>query len=155
MLLAQLSVGFQSLPHLPTRKLCPSGADSQGWGMVLCMFQDPMGLSIELSCETGGFSCCLNPHRFFQSEVLRLYFHALEPQVVQSVSLPSCSSQFICTQMWDCLLCQPLPFCKSSLPWLPVSAPPTGLDECFFFSSLVVRLPYSSIFWLFWLFFCF
>ena len=30
--------------------------------------------------------------------------------------------------------------------------PPTGLDECFFFSSFVVRLPYSSIVWQFWLF---
>ena len=39
--------------------------------------------------------------------------------------------------------------------WLPVSAPPTGLDKCFFFNSLVVRLPYSSIFCQFWLFFVF
>ena len=30
---------------------------------------------------------------------------------------------------------------ESSPPWLPVSTPPTGLDECFFFNSLVVRLP--------------
>ena len=29
---------------------------------------------------------------------------------------------------------------------LPVSAPPTSLDECFFFISLVVGRPYSSIF---------
>ena len=29
---------------------------------------------------------------------------------------------------------------------LPVSTPPTSLDECFFFNSLVVGLPYSSIF---------
>ena len=36
--------------------------------------------------------------------------------------------------------------------WLPGSAPPTGLDECFFFNSLVIRLPYSSIFCHFWLF---
>ena len=36
--------------------------------------------------------------------------------------------------------------------WLPVSAPPTGLDECFLFNSLVVRLPYGLIFWRFWLF---
>ena len=28
---------------------------------------------------------------------------------------------------------------------LSFSAPPTGLDECFFFISLVVGLPYSSI----------
>ena len=33
--------------------------------------------------------------------------------------------------------------------------PPTGLDECFFFNSLVVGLPYSSIFCQFWLFFVF
>ena len=38
---------------------------------------------------------------------------------------------------------------------VPVSAPPTFLDECFFFISLVVRLPYSSIFCQFWLFFVF
>ena len=34
---------------------------------------------------------------------------------------------------------------------LPVSAPPTILNEYFFFNSLVVGLPYSSIFWQFWL----
>ena len=38
---------------------------------------------------------------------------------------------------------------------LPVSTPPTGLDECFFFISLDVGLPYSSIFWQFWLVFVF
>ena len=50
---------------------------------------------------------------------------------------------------------QPLPCCESSPPWLPVSAPPTGLDECFFFISLVVRLPCSLIFCQFCLFFVF
>ena len=34
--------------------------------------------------------------------------------------------------------------------WLPASAPTTGLDECFFFNSLAVRLPYSLIFCQFW-----
>ena len=49
-----------------------------------------------------------------------------------------------------------LPSCHpSSLTLLPVSTPPTGLDECFFFNSLVVRLPFSLIFWQFWLFFVF
>ena len=38
--------------------------------------------------------------------------------------------------------------CMSSMPHLPISAPPTSLDECFFFNPLVVRLPYSLIFWL-------
>ena len=35
---------------------------------------------------------------------------------------------------------------ESSLPWLPVSAPPTGLDECLFFISLVsdfLAVPFS------------
>ena len=50
---------------------------------------------------------------------------------------------------------QPPPCHESSLPLLPISAPPTGLDECFFFISLVVGLPYSSIFCQFWLFFVF
>ena len=64
-------------------------------------------------------------------------------------------------QIWDCLFHQLLPHlpqsvsissCELSLPWLPISAPPTGLDEYFFFNSLPVRFPYSSIFWQFWLF---
>ena len=38
---------------------------------------------------------------------------------------------------------------------LTVSTPPTSLDECFFFNSLVVGLPYSLIFCQFWLFFLF
>ena len=44
---------------------------------------------------------------------------------------------------------------KSSLPRLLVSAHPTGLDEFFFFISLVFGLPYSSIFCQFWLVFVF
>ena len=95
-----------------------------------------MDLSNELSCEAGSFSCHLNPHRYSQSEVLRLYFSMLGPWVAWSVLLPSCSSWFICMQMWDCLVCQLLPHppwsssycltmspvCPScpSLPLLPV-----------------------------------
>ena len=99
-------------------------------------------LSNKPSCEAGSFSCCcLNPHRCFQSEALRLYFPKLEPWVVWSVSFPSCSSRFICMQMWEhpvlnqppcwsaschlaalpattlpTLLCQPPPCRESSLP---------------------------------------
>ena len=112
-----------------------------------------MGLSNKLFYEAGSFSCHLNPQRFFQSDVLRLYFPTLVPWVAWSVSVPSCSSWFICTQMWESPLCQPPPCCESPLTWLPISAPPTSLDECFFFNSLVVTLPYSLVFWQFWLFF--
>ena len=72
------------------------------------------------------------------------------------------------TTLWDLLatawpsLFHNLPPCwvhqspscrKSSPPRLPISVPPMGLDECFFFISLAVGLPYSSIFCQFWLFF--
>ena len=112
--LVWLSAGFQSLPHYPQANwaflvLIP------GW-VGLCTFQDPVGHSKELLCETGSFSCCCTSHRFFQSGVLRLYFPVLEPWVVWSVSLPSCSSQFIHMQAWDCPLHQPPPQWESSLP---------------------------------------
>ena len=48
-----------------------------------------------------------------------------------------------------------LPCHASSLPQLPVSAAPTSLNECFFFNSLVVELPYRLIVWQFWLVFVF
>ena len=93
--------------------------------------------------------------RIFQSEYLRLYFPTLESWVARSVLLPICSSWFIRTQMWDHWLCKLPPCHKSTPPWLPIFIPPTSLDECFFFNSLVVGLPYSLIFWQFWLFFVF
>ena len=121
----------------------------------LCTFWDPKDLSNELSDEAGSISCCLTLHRFFQSEVLRLYFPLLKLWVARPVWLPSCSSWFMCTQMWDHPLHQPL-FChESPSPQLPIPTSPTGLDECSFFNSLVVGLPYCSIFCQFWLFFVF
>ena len=97
-----------------------------------------MGLSNELSCEGGHFSCCcLNPHRCFQSEAwgfislcLNSGLHGLSPG-------PADALQRVLSAR------------------LPISAPPTSLDECFFFISLVVGLPYSSIFCELWLFFVF
>ena len=62
------------------------------------------------------------------------------------------------TNLWGLLAAAwPAPFLpqSASLPWLPVSTPPTGLDECFFFISLVVGLPCGSVFCQFWLFFYF
>ena len=116
----------------------------------------------------------------FSIRGLRLYFPALEPWVAWSASLRRCSSRSIYMRMWaagsashhlarsaSCSLACPVPQSTTSLGLpaatlpqvlstrLPVSAPPTGLDECFSFISLVVRLPYSSIFCQFWLFFVF
>ena len=103
-----------------------------------------MGLSNELSCESGSFSHHHNPHRFFQPEVLKLSFPTLEPWVVWSVSLPSCSSRFIRVQIWDYPPAITMPHALSD--------PGANLDEYFFFNSLVARLLYSLIFWQFWLF---
>ena len=75
-----------------------------------------MGLSNELSCKAGNYSHCHNLHRYFQSEVLRLYFPMLEPWVVWSISLLSCSSWFIRTQIWNGPVHKPPPCLSSSLP---------------------------------------
>ena len=45
--------------------------------VVLCTFWDPVGLSNELSCAAGSFSCCsLNPQWVFNQW---FYFPELEP----------------------------------------------------------------------------
>ena len=121
-----------------------------------CMLQDPVGLSDEFSPMRLGVSLSTTtPTDFYSWRFLRLFSPALEPWVVWFLSLPSCLSWFFCMQMWDRLVLQPLPCHESSPPLLPISTPPTGLDECFFFNSLIVGLLFSSIFWQFWLFFVF
>ena len=64
-----------------------------------------LGVSPAASTPTGVFS---------------QWFEALFPRTgalgCASASLPSCSSQFICTQMWDCPVLQLPPCCESSLP---------------------------------------
>ena len=142
---------FSHFPHYPQANwallvLIP------GW-VGLCTFKDPVGLSNELSCEAWSFSHChFNPHRCFQSESLRLYFPELEPWVSRSVLLPvvppglsprkcgtALSTSFHHTRPGPPAATLP----RVLSAWLPVFTPPAGLDECFFFNSLVVGLPYS------------
>ena len=90
--------------------------------------------------RTGTLGCtdCLAPQLF-----LPVYPHTYAgPLGLPATTLPA-------------LVLQPPPCHASSLPWLPVSTPSTSMDDCFFFNSLVVRLPYSSIFWQFQLFLVF
>ena len=102
----------------------------------LCTFWDPVGLSNELSCEAGNFShCCLTPHRCFQSVVWGFIspgwspgLCGLSPGPPAAASLASCSFAHPASQSTTSL-------------GLPAAAPPTGMDECFFFISLVVGLP--------------
>ena len=162
MVLAPLSAGFELLPLLLTIKLGPSGADSRVGGLVHTL--GPCGsLQRTLLWDWEFLPLLPQPPPVFSIRDLRLYFPALELWVAWSLSLPRHSSWFIYARMWGLRVCQsppcgvhqPPPCHESSLPRLPLSAPPTGLDECFFFISLVVGLPYSSIFCQFWLFFVF
>ena len=140
-----------------------------------------MGLSNELSCEAGSSSAAAStPTGVFNQrfEALFSFAGALGCEVCFAPPpfLPVYLSVNVglrglpATTLWGLLavalpalfhnlpphwVCKPPPCRKSSLPWLPVSTPPTSLDECFFFISLVVGLPYSSIFCQFWLFFVF
>ena len=154
--------GFQSLPSLPTIKLGPSGVDFQ----------------------VGGFVCVLGPCGSLQWTLLWGWEFFLPLQPLQGFSVRSFEALFSCAGTLGCMVClapqfiltvyvhanvgrpsppattlptlflQPLPCWESSPPQLPISTLPTGLCECIF-NSLVVRLPYSLIFWQFWLFFVF
>ena len=111
-----------------------------------------MGLSNELSCELGSFSCCLNSHRFFSVRGLRLYFPELVPWVVGLSRSPVVPPVYLHVNVGPPVL-QPPCCLESSLPGC--LSPPLLLSGCFFFISLVVGLPYSSIFCQFCLFFVF
>ena len=75
----------------------------------------------------------------------------LSPSPPAAASLASCSFAHLAPQSATSLGPPVATLPRVASAWLPVSAPPTGLGECFFFISLVVRLPYSSIFCQFWL----
>ena len=155
MRLAQLSAGFQTFPLLPTSKLGPSGADSQVGGFVYV--PGPfVGLSNELFCEAGSFSLSCNPHRFFQSEVLR--FPQWNPGLLSlshSPVVPPGLSACKCGSAWSASHCTASPCHPGclSLPFLPVWMNVSSLTLWLsdFFNSLVV----SSVFWKFWLFLVF
>ena len=163
--LAQLSSSFQSLPLLHTSKLGASAADSWVGGFVHGLGPcEPLQQTLLWGWEF--FPTTATPADFYSQRAWG-FISLAGVWVAQSLLLPNCSSQFICMHVWDHSACLPPPCLPQSTshcavlldhqppPWLQVSAPPTTLDECFFFNSLVVGFPYSSIFWLFWLFFVF
>ena len=113
----------------------------------LVLLPEWMGLSKELSCEAGSFSCCcLNTPspRVFSIRGLRLYFPVLEPWVAQSAALPTSCLVYLCANVGpQGLLVVRLPalFVPHSSSLGPamamrvLSTPPTGLDVCFFLST--------------------
>ena len=161
-LLHSLPVFSHYLP-LPTIKLCPSGADS--WVGEFVYILEPCGSLQQTLLWGWEFLLLPQPPQVFLVRGFKALFPrngilgcviCLAPQLFLLAYL-------IHTQMWDCPFLHPLPHlvhqllpcCESSPPQLPISAPPTCLDEYFFFHSLVVRFPYRSIFCQFWLFFVF
>ena len=169
-----------SVTPFSTHKLGPSGADSRVGGPVHSL--GPCG-SLQWTLLWGWEFLLLPPQppRVFSIRGLRLYFPCagalgcvvcFAPLLFLLVylcvkagprGLPATTLWGLLAVAWPALLhnppphwvCQLPPCHQYSPPWLPVSAPPTGLDECVFFISLIVGLPYSSIFCQFWLFFVF
>ena len=86
-----------------------------------------------------------------------LYSLSHTPVVSPGLSTHKCGTAQACLPAitWPTLVCQLLTCHASSPPRLPVSTPPTSVNECFFFISLVSRLQYSSVFCQFWLCFVF
>ena len=125
--------------------------------------------------QVGGFVYILGPCGSLQQTVPWSWEFLPLPQPPQNFSVRGFEALFPCTGTLGSIVCLApqlflpvYPHTNVGLPcppaatllWalstqLPISAPPTSLDECFFFNSLVVRLPYSSIFCQFWLVFVF
>ena len=80
--------------------------------VVLCTVQDPVRLSVSPTAAT--------PIGFDNRRFCGFFPLSLESWIARSILLPSCSSQFIHTQIGDCLVCQLSP----CLPGPPATALP-------------------------------
>ena len=149
---ASLSTGPQYFTLLPTIKLGPSGAGSRVGGLVHTI--GPSG-SLQRPLLWGWESLLLplQPPRVFSIRGLRLYFPGLEPWVARSALFPAVCPVYLWANVGprDLLVVrQPAPYVPHSASLgpatamrilstpVPVSAPPTRLDECLFFISLVL-----------------
>ena len=125
-----------------------------GWACVL----GTLGPLQQTLLRDWQFLPLLQPHRFLQPGVMRLYFPCAGTLGCAGLSWAAPKLYllvFICMWKWNHLICQLLSHHMSSPTQLPISTPPISLDECFFFNSLVVGIPYTLIFWQFWLFLVF
>ena len=98
----------------------------------------PSTLSDGLLCETGNFSCCI--HSEYQ-------FPLKSAQPTQPVSARQ-AAQSPRPSNWPWLFSEGLQAC---VVW-HLTILVVVIDFFFFFNSLVVRVPFSLIFWCFWLF---
>ena len=123
------------------------------------MFWVLVGSLNVLFWKSGSFFCCPNAHWFLETEVMRSYL--TRTGTLGWVIWPGARiahSQGIlpefCPPNLSVGMPTPLLHCNYiSAPLHPPmpSTPPNRLDNCGFFKSLVVRLPYSLIFWQLWL----
>ena len=142
-----------SIFPLSTIKLGSSGAGSRVGGFVHT--PGPCG-SLQRPLLRGWESLPLPPQspRAFSIRALRLYFPRpeLEPWVARSASLPAVCLVYLCANVVPqglLVVRLPAPFIPHSASLgptmatrvlsspVPISAPPTGLDECLLFISLV------------------
>ena len=155
MLLAWLLPHFQSLPPLPESEWCPSsccpGADFWVGGLVYIL--GPCGPLQQTLLRDWQFLTLPQPLQIFTARGYEALFawswnpgmcglswagivHSPPHLFLPVLSAHQCGSARS-TGRW-------LATC-SFPPWLPTSAPPPRLEECFFFNSLFVRHPYNSI----------
>ena len=151
---------FCHFPHFPQMDCALSGADSLMGGLMCVLGSSPMdspvrlGVSATAATSIGFYS---QKFRGFNFLCWNSGLHSLYHSSVVSPGLPTCqcrTSSLPATPLPAPDHQQP-PWQVPSPPQLSVSAPATSLDECFFFNSFIIRLPYSLIFRQFWLFFYF
>ena len=153
-------------PHmwLVPFQLFPGVESHSGW--VCVPFKSVMGPLSRVFWKSGSFFHCPHPHWFLHPEVMGIYSpHAGTLSCVIWLGAGIAHSQGITSIFYlphvnvgalMPILPPPLhttPHLLAFPPYLHVSTPPPHLDECGFFKSLVVGLPYSSIFWQFWMLF--
>ena len=130
------------------------------------MFQLHAGPLNSLSWVTCSFFHHPNPHWFLLPEVMRLYLPstgslgwAVWPGagITYSQGIPPdfCPPHVNVGPPLPPPLLLPLPLHATLHSLCPSSTFPTHQDKYGFFKSLIVRLPYSLIFWQFWVYFCF
>ena len=137
---------YGSSTNSPVRLGVSSAAASTPTGVFSQWFE-----ALFLSAGALGCAVCFLPPPFLPV-YLRMNVGPLGPPATVSWDLPAAALPTLLHNPPTGWVHQLPPCLESSTPRLPVSAPPTGLGECFFLISLVVGLPYSSIFCQFWLF---
>ena len=153
MLLAQVSPHFPSLPSLSQVDCALSGAYSQvgcvcsriPWASLI---DSPVRLGISPTfATTTDFIARALESLVSRTESLGVTV-CLAPLLPLSLSTHECGTTWLASPSLSHSVCC---FTVHPLLWLPMSTPPTSLNECFFNSS-VVRVPCSMTFWLFWFF---